>query len=151
MRPDFSAVTLPPVTTVTPAGAGAMRNNPSPLRPDNKKPSFKGEYEPRPIFGEESRLSSGNSTDAQESRLKSGHASETPMPRIKSEYDSEPQGASFRSGYESETSFSTLRQDADPLSVLACAGRMVDREEKRGRTMRNERREHGHHQGRRWC
>ena len=69
------------------------------------------------------------------------------MPRIKSEYDSEPQGAGFRSGYESETtSFSSLRQDADPLSVLACAGRMVDREERRGRTMRNERRDHGHHQ-----
>lgn len=141
LRPDFSAVPLPPVTAAAPASVRPARNNPSPPRPDNKKPSFKGEYEARPSFGEESRVSGEYSIDRQESKFKTGHETETQPPKIKSEYDSESQGASSRSGYESDASLSSLRPDSDPLRVLACAGRMVDREERRGRTRRIESRD----------
>ena len=149
VMPDFNAVPLALVTAAAPTGTGRTRDNPGPLKPENQKPSFKGEYEPRPSFGEEPRISAGyNNTDRQEPRFKSGYVTETQPPKIKREYDGESQGAaSPRSGYESEASLSSLRQDADPLSVLACAGRMVDREEQRGRTRRNERRDHRHHQG----
>ncbi|KAL8791288.1 MAG: hypothetical protein Q9195_005977 [Heterodermia aff. obscurata] len=144
-RPDFSAVPLPPVTSATPASTAPTRNIPSPPRPDNKKPSFKGEYEARPSFGEESRFSGGGlyrSTDRQQQEP-SFKGTETQAPKVvKSEYDSESQAASSgKSGYESDASLSSLQQDADPLRVLACAGRMVDREERRGRSRRIERRD----------
>ena len=156
VRPEFSPVSLPPVTAAAPVGVGPARNNLSPLTPDNRQPSFKGEYDAKPIFSEESRTSSGNISDSRlsnpystsrpESRFKSDHRPKTETPRIKNEYDSESQGTSSKSGTESEVSLSSLRQDADPLSVLACAGRMVDREERRGRTRRNEKRDDGNRQ-----
>ena len=155
IRPEFN-VSLPPLTATTPASAEPARNHPGRLRPENRQPSFKGEYDAKPIFGEESRIWSGNVPDPRlssassiarkESGIKSRHGPETPTSRIKNESDSGSQGASPKSGNESEVALSSLRRDADPLSVLACAGRMVDREERRGRTRRNERREQLHHQ-----
>ena len=155
IRPDFS-VSLLPVTATTPASAEPAGNHPSRLRPENRQPSFKGEYDAKPIFGEDSRIWGGNIEDPrlssasgigrEESSIKSRHGPETQTSRIKSESDSGSQGASSKSGNESEVALSPLRHDADPLSVLACAGRMVDREERRGRTRRNEKRDQLYHQ-----
>ena len=58
---------------------------------------------------------------------------------FKGEYESPSmlgQEATFKSDYDTEASPTPIDSDADPLSVLACAGRMVDREERRVRLRR---------------
>ncbi|KAG7007204.1 hypothetical protein G7Y79_00011g031020 [Physcia stellaris] len=58
---------------------------------------------------------------------------------FKGEYESTSmlgQEATFKSDYDTEASPTPIDSDADPLSVLACAGRMVDREERRVRLRR---------------
>ena len=125
---------LPPLSTIVKASSESGR---PPTSQQNNYPSF------RPDFGAVTLpppIAAINTISARPaSNTQSPSEGANVRPSFKGEYESRSmlgQETSFKSDYDTETSPTPIDSDADPLSVLACAGRMVDREERRVRLRR---------------
>lgn len=125
---------LPPLSTIVKASPETGR---PPISQSNNYPNLRHDFRavtlPPPIAA--INTVSARPASNTQSPSESGNV----RPSFKGEYESRSvlgHEASFKSDYDTETSPTPIDSDADPLSVLACAGRIVDREERRVRLRR---------------
>lgn len=125
---------LPPLSTLVKANSDACLPHVSqPMGHPHLRPDFGPVSLPPPISTP--IVSGATSVRHTQTAPEPGNA----QPSFKGEYEPKSRfarEASFKSDYDTEASPSPMSSDADPLSVLAYAGRMVDREEKGVRSRR---------------